>query len=91
MTNDIASKIKCITDMMADEMEAYEEYMEYAEKYKTCPAIHDLYTKNANDEKRHFDDLYSLLQEYMNDLKDEMSKKTTTVSTSQHPIYGRRS
>lgn len=69
---DISHKMKCITEAMADEKEAYEFYKEYAEVYHDCPAIHDLFTKHAEDEKRHFDELYKLLNEYMEDLKNEM-------------------
>lgn len=84
---DIAHKMKCITEAMADEKEAYEYYKEYAEKYNDCPAIHDLFSKHADDEKRHFDELYKLLNEYMDDLKHEMDELAPKMPMT--PIHRR--
>lgn len=98
MTNNISEKIKCITEVMAEEMEAYEEYMEYAERFKDTPAIYDLFTHIAKEEQHHFNELYTLLQDYMNDLRVEMEGKVKSVAThpqngmTHHPIsHNRRS
>lgn len=95
MKSDLSCKMKTIAEFMGEEIENYNEYMDQAEKWSDVPVLKELFFKNANKHEQSFQELYTLLNEYMGDLKEEMESIEIThipnMPNSKSPNYNRRS
>lgn len=93
MKSDLSCKMKTIAEFMAEEIENYNDYIDQAEEWSDVPVLKELFMKNASKHEQSFQELYSLLNDYMGDLKEELeeieSKYSSKLPQSNPPQYRR--